>query len=164
MTRLYGRAPRGRRVVAAAPRNYGPNITLLAALGPDGIVARLAVPGAVDRTVLTAFLINELLPRLAPGTAIVWDNWDNLSVHRGEAIGALIAGAGSERVVLPTYSPALNPIESAFSLVKADLRGVGARDPDTLMTAMGVALDRITPAMAQRMIAHCGYRPPPQPL
>lgn len=161
MTRRYGRARRGQRVVAAAPRNHGPNVTLLAALGPAGIVASVAVPGAVDRAVLTAFLTHELLPRLTPGTQIVWDN---LSVHRGAVLGALITAAGSERVFLPTYSPDLNPIESAFSLVKEELRGARARDQDTLMTAMGAALDRITPSMAQRMIAHCGYRPLPQPL
>lgn len=161
LTRRYGRAPRGQRVIAPAPRNHGPNVTLLAALGAEGIVASLAVPGAVDRAVLTAFLTDALLPRLAPGTAIVWDT---LSVHRGEAIGDRITAAGSERVFLPTYSPDLNPIESVFSLVKEELRGVGARDQATLMTAMGAALDRITPSMAQRMIAHCGYRPLPQPL
>ncbi len=161
MTRRYGRAPRGQRVVDRAPRNHDPNVTLLAALGPHGIVASVAVPGAMDRAVLTTFLHQELLPQLAPGTSIVWDN---LSVHSGDAIGDQIAAAGCTRVFLPTYSPDLNPIETVFSVVKEALRGAKARDPDTLMTAMGTALNGITPAMAHRMIHHGGYRPPSQPL
>lgn len=164
MTRRYGRSPRGHRVIDRAPRNHGPNVTLLAALGPQGVVASLAVTGAVNRRVLAALLTRELLPRLPRlpvGTAIVWDT---LSVHRGDAIAALITGAGCKRVFLPTYSPDPNPIETVVSVVKEARRGARARDPDASITAMGIGLNAITPAMAQRMIHPCGYRPPSQPL
>lgn len=52
MTRRYGRARRGQRVVDRVPRNHGSNVTLLAALGTQGGVASLTVTGAVDRPVL----------------------------------------------------------------------------------------------------------------
>ncbi|MDQ3695492.1 MAG: transposase [Chloroflexota bacterium] len=32
MTRRYGRAPRGQRVIGQVPRNHGPNVTLIAAM------------------------------------------------------------------------------------------------------------------------------------
>jgi hypothetical protein len=46
MTRLYGRAPAGERVVGSVPQNYGPNVTVLGALGLQGLHAVLTVDGA----------------------------------------------------------------------------------------------------------------------
>ena len=40
MTRRYGRAPKGERVIGAVPQNYGANVTMLAALGSQGVEAR----------------------------------------------------------------------------------------------------------------------------
>src|SRR4051794_6173542 len=51
MTPRFGRAKRGQRVVGTAPRNHGPNTTVLAAMSPTGMTAALTVEGAVDRKV-----------------------------------------------------------------------------------------------------------------
>jgi hypothetical protein len=48
MTRLYGRAPRGERVVGSVPQNYGSNITILASLGFTGLGAMMTVEGATE--------------------------------------------------------------------------------------------------------------------
>ena len=71
MTPRRARAPRGVRAVGAAPRNHGPNVTLLAALTPDGIGAAMAVEGAVDGAALVAYLRGVLAPTLRPGQVVV---------------------------------------------------------------------------------------------
>jgi hypothetical protein len=48
MTPLYGRAPRGERVVGSVPQNYGSNLTMIAALGVSGLAALMTVEGATD--------------------------------------------------------------------------------------------------------------------
>jgi transposase len=57
----------------------------------------------------------------------------------------------------PAYSPDLNPIEEAFSKVKAHLRKSAARTRGALLEAMGEALSSITPRDAAGWFAHCGY-------
>ena len=54
LTRLYGRAPRGERVLGSAPRNYGPNVTMLGALSCTGLAAVMTVEGATDSDVFRA--------------------------------------------------------------------------------------------------------------
>jgi hypothetical protein len=54
MTRLYGRAPRGERVLGSAPQNYGPNVTLLGALSYTGLEAVMMIEGATDADVFRA--------------------------------------------------------------------------------------------------------------
>jgi hypothetical protein len=46
MPRLDGRAPRGERSVGTSPLHYGANITLLGALGVEGLQAVMTVAGA----------------------------------------------------------------------------------------------------------------------
>jgi transposase len=67
-------------------------------------------------------------------------------------------------VYLPPYSPDLNPIEEAFSKLKALLRRVGARTREALIEAMGQALDAVTANDARGFFEHRGYRPSAQPL
>lgn len=65
---------------------------------------------------------------------------------------------------LPPYSPDLNPIEEAFSKIKALLRRAGARIREALVEALGRALDAVTSRDVRGFFEHCGYRLSPQPL
>jgi uncharacterized protein GlcG (DUF336 family) len=67
-------------------------------------------------------------------------------------------------VILPSYSPDLNPIEEAFSKVKALVRKEGARLSEALIEAIGRALTAVTLEDAAGWFAHAGYRPQDQPL
>jgi transposase len=154
MTRRRARAPCGAPAVGAAPRNHGPNVSLLAALTPDGIGPSLVVAGAVDRPVFEAFVAELLVPRLRPGQVVVWDN---LSVHKGERARALVEAAGCHLRFLPPYSPDFSPIEPAFAALKADLRRAEARTAPALEEAIGAGLAAVTPADARAFFAHCGY-------
>jgi transposase len=60
-------------------------------------------------------------------------------------------------MVLAGYSPGLNPIEEAFSKVKALLRKAAARTREALVEAMGAALSAVTPRDAAGWFTHCGY-------
>ena len=96
-----------------------------------------------------------------PGQVVVMDN---LSAHKGSKIRELIEGSGFELLFLPPYSPDLNPIEEAFAKVKALLRRAGSRTRETLVEAMGWALEAVTARDARGYFEHCGYRLLAQPL
>jgi transposase len=153
-TRLRSRAPRGQRAFGRAPRNHGPNVTLLAVLGPVGIVTSVAIPGAATRPVFDAFVADFLLPALRPGQTVVLDH---RSVHKSGRAQELVAAAGCRLLFLPPYSPDFNPIEPVFAKVKTALRAAAARSPDDLLAATKAALDAVTAADAAGCYADCGY-------
>ncbi len=80
---------------------------------------------------------------------------DKLGAHRTEKVRELIEARGAELVFLPSYSPDLNPIEEAFSKVKAILRKAGARTREALVEAMAEALSAVTPEDAMGWFKHC---------
>jgi transposase len=155
------RAPRGKRAVGSAPRNHGHNVTLLAALGPAGISAAMTVEGAADGAAFTAYVRQVLVPTLRPGQVVVLDN---LSVHKGAPVRALVEAAGCRLLFLPAYSPDFNPIELAFAKLKERLRRAAARAYDALVEAIGEGLAAITGADARAFFAHCGLSLPDQLL
>jgi hypothetical protein len=109
--RRYGRAPAGQRLDQAVPLHGGPNVTLIAALTPDGLGALLSVNGAVNGDVFAAYLDQVLGPNLRPGDVVVLDN---LSVHKVEGLDEIVKKYGARLRYLPPYSPDFNPIELAF--------------------------------------------------
>ena len=108
MTRLYGRAPRGERVVGTVPQNYGANVTMLAALGSHGVEAVMTIDGATDAEVFRVYVEQVLRPTLRPGDIVIMDN---LRAHKAAGICEAIEQAGAQVVYLPPYSPDLSPIE-----------------------------------------------------
>jgi len=152
-TRRSGRAPRGERVLGSVPRNHGPNVSCLMAISPTGVLAPLAVEGAIDSTIFVRWLQDWLLPSLPPGTTIICDN---LSVHRHEAVRPAIEAADCHLRYLPPYSPDFNPIEQVFSMLKARLRAAASRTFETLVPAIGAALDATTPEQLANCYRHCG--------
>src|SRR4029078_12317652 len=119
MLERYARAPRGQRATAEAPRNHGPNVTLIAALALHGPGPALVVEGAVTSEVFLAYVEQVLVPWLPSGPQIILAN---LSVHSHGRIRALIEAAGCTVRFLPAYSPDFSPIETAFAKLKAWLR------------------------------------------
>jgi hypothetical protein len=83
---------------------------------------------------------------------------DNLSSHKGGRVKEIIEGRGCELLYLPPYSPDFNPIEQALSKVKGILRRAEARTRESLIGAMGKALEAVTAQDAQGFFGHCGYR------
>jgi transposase len=154
MTLCYGRTKRGHRVVATAPRNHGPNTTVIAALHPAGIHAAMTVEGAIDRLAFDAFVQQVLVPSLVPGQTVIWDN---LRVYQSATAHALIEAAGCQVCFLPPYSPNFAPIELAFSTLNTFLRRRQAHTRAAFDEAISAGLATITPADAHGWFTHCGY-------
>jgi transposase len=154
MARRYGRAAGGQRVRGAVPHGQWERLTILGGLTLGGLTACLAVEGATDAAVMRAFVKHALVPVLKPGQVVVLDN---LSAHRDARVRRLIEAAGCTLVFLPPYSPDFNPIEQAWSKLKARLRGVGARSVEALHVALAALVDAITSDDARGYFNHCGY-------
>jgi transposase len=156
MTRRYSRAPRGRRAYGTAPGSRGQNRTLITALTLAGIGPGLLLDEAIDRDTFDGYIIHRLAPTLRPGQIVVVDN---LKVHYSDRARAAIEARGAQLWYLPPYSPDLNPIEEAFSKVKAALRPAAPRTLDEHSTAVWAALRTVTPQDAAGWFAHSGYLP-----
>ena len=160
MARLHGRSPRGTRACASAPFGHWTRLTVLGALGAEGIVGAMSVEAATGAAVFHAYLDEALLPELRrskPDAVLVMDN---LSAHKAPQVRALLDASGFGYRYLPAYSPDLSPIEPAWAKVKAELRRVAARTAEALHEACGPALAAITPQDAAGFFRHCGYSRP----
>lgn len=154
MTRLYGRAPRGERVIGSAPQNYGENVTMLGALSATGLEALMTVNGATDSLVFRAYVREVLAPTLRPGDIVIMDN---LSAHKAAGVREAIEACGARVIYLPPYSPDMNPIERCWSKIKTFLRGAKARTREALEAAIKQALATVTESDARAWFANCGY-------
>ena len=140
MTPAYAWAPRGERADASAPRSWE-SVTVIAALGLDGVRAPLMFPGSTNAATFESYIEQVLVPELHEGDVVVFDN---LSAHLGPAVAEAIEGAGARVLPLPPYSPDYTPIEEMFSKVKEFLRRVAARVKGDLYAAIGEALREVT--------------------
>jgi transposase len=154
MTRLRGRAPRGKRLVDKIPHGHWMTTTLIAALGVEGMRCSTVVDGAINREVFEAFVEHVLVPELKPADVVVMDN---LSSHKGGRIRQLIENTGAELRYLPPYSPDLNPIELVFSKIKQLMRTLAHRTKEALWRSMQTVLDAVTTSDAANCFRHAGY-------
>jgi transposase len=154
MTRLYGRAPRGQRVLGSTPQNYGQNITMLASLSATGVEAVMTVEGATDGDVFRTYVGEVLAPTLSKGDIVVLDN---LGAHKVAGVREAIEARGATLIYLPPYSPDLNPIERCWSKIKTALRAAKARTREALEAAIKQALATVTQSDARAWFKHCGY-------
>jgi transposase len=154
LTRLYGRAPRGQRLVDAVPQAHWRTTTLIAAVRCTGLLAPLVFEGATDEAAFRAYVEQALVPALRPGDIVVLDN---LAAHRVPWVARRIRRAGAGVWYLPPDSPEYNPIEKIWAKVKAYLRKAKARTTEALWQAIGAALDTVTPEDCSHSFAHCGY-------
>jgi transposase len=84
---------------------------------------------------------------------------DNLGGHKGASVRAAIEAAGAKLLYLPPYRSDFNPIENAFSKLKALLRTAAARTVEALWSAIGGCLDRFTPSECANYFEAAGYGP-----
>jgi transposase len=149
----HARSVRGNRAFGVIRRNYGSNVTTIAALGVEGVMTSLAFEGATDGASFEVFVRQVLVPELRAGQVVVWDN---LSSHYRESVKQAVTHAGCEVWFLPPYSPDLNPIEECFSKLKTWLRQVGAQSVDDLIAAIGQGFDHVSRLDVQGWFRHSG--------
>ena len=154
MTRRYGRARRGHRLVDAVPHGHWKTTTFVGALRCDGLTAPLAIDGAINGELFVAYVEQVLVPTLKPGDVVIMDN---LRVHKAAGEREAIEAAGAKLLFIPPYSPDLNPIELAFSKLKALLRAKAIRTVDALWNALGDLCDNFSPTECANYFRHDGY-------
>jgi transposase len=158
MARRYGRAPEGERLVDKVPHGHWKTTTLVAALRMDGMHAPMTVDGAMNGDLFVAYVEQVLAPTLSAGDVVILDN---LSAHkRGEARAAVEA-RGATLLFLPPYSPDFNPIEMAFSKLKAKLRKAKERTVEGLRAAIFSALEAFPSQECANFLRHAGYAATP---
>ena len=156
MARKCGRCRRGRRLRAAVPHGHYKTVTLVAGLRLSGLVAQKAFDHAINAASFEQWVEKCLAPTLSQGDIVVMDN---LSSHKGPKVAQLIAAAGAELRYLPPYSPDMNPIEKAYSKLKAFLRKIAQRTVAGLMAALDACIDIFKPADCESYFRACGYEP-----
>lgn len=156
MVRLRGRCRRGERLLAKAPWGHWKTTTFVAGLRRNRLVAPFVLDGPMNGDAFLVYVEKFLIPTLEPGDRVVADN---LSAHKVEGVRKLISDAGAELRFLPAYSPDLNPIEMAFSQLKAHLRKAAERTVPALWNRIGQCIDEITPQTCANYFADAGYAP-----
>lgn len=154
MARTSGRSLRGERCRASIPHGHWKTTTLVAALTTSGIAAPMILDGAMDGDMFIAYVTHVLLKELRPGDVVVMDN---LPAHKVAGVRSSIELAGAKLMYLPAYSPDFNPIEKAFSQIKAFLKKTAARTKEKLDAAIAAAIDVVSPQNAVNYFAACGY-------
>lgn len=154
MARRYGRAPRGERCRAPVPHGPWKTTTFVGALRLEGMTAPMVLDGAMHGAAFLAYVEQVLVPTLTPGDIVIMDN---LPAHKSAAVRHAIEAPGAELRFLPPYSPDFNPIELAFSKLKAFLKKTAARTIDDLWDAIAIGIDTFTPTECQNYFAAAGY-------
>jgi transposase len=154
LTRLYGRAPTGERVIGTVPQNYGETMTMLGAIGLQGVQAVVTVTGATEAEGFRTYVKQLLGPTLAPGDMVVLDT---LSAHKAVGVQQALARRQVRWLFLPPYSPDLSPMEWCLSTLKTALRAAKARTREALEMAIQKAMETITASDARNWFRHCGY-------
>ncbi|MCO5966135.1 IS630-like element ISRm10-1 family transposase [Sinorhizobium meliloti] len=156
MARLRGRALRGERCRAGVPHGHWKTTTFTGALRLTGMTAPFVYDGAMNGNVFLAYVEQVLLPTLQAGDVVVMDN---LPAHKTSGVRDAIERAGAKLMFLPPYSPDFNPIENAFSKLKAMLRDRAERKIDALWDAVGALIPRFTPDECANYFRAAGYDP-----
>jgi transposase len=154
MTRLYGRARRGQRLVAGVPHGHWKTSTFIGALRCDAVTATGVFDGPINGEMFLAFVEQVLVPTLRPGDVVIMDN---LRSHKVAGVREAIEAAGASLLFIPPYSPDLNPIEQAIGKLKTLLRAKAIRTVDALWKALGGVADWFTPEECAKYLRHAGY-------
>lgn len=158
MTRRYGRCRRGQRLKMKVPHGHWKTTTLVVGLRVSGLTAPTVIDGAMNGELFLAYVEQQLVPTLKAGDVVVMDN---LPSHKRAGVREAIETVGARLLYLPPYSPDLNPIELAFSKLKALLRKAGERTVEGLWKLIGRLIDEVKPEECRNFFTHCGYHATP---
>ena len=154
MTRLRGRFRKGERLKSKAPFGHWCTQTLIAGLRSDGLVAPFVVNAPMNRVIFDTYIETQLAPQIGKGDIVILDN---LAAHKSQKAQSILRAKGAWFLFLPPYSPDLNPIEMAFSKLKAHLRKTKARTIDDLWKAIGNICKLFTSEECSNYFHAAGY-------
>jgi len=154
MARRYGRRRRGQHLRGGVPHGHYKAITFVCGLRLRGVVAPKAYDRAVTAETFEAWLDHHLLPTLEEGDIVLLDN---LSVHKSPRVAEILAKKNCTVRYPPPYSPDFNPIEKAYSKLKAILRKLAERTVAGLIAMLEGCADLFKPKECENFFATCGY-------
>ena len=154
MVRLRGRAPRGERLVGYAPHGHWKTITFVGGLRQRGMIAPFVLEGAINGPMFLAYVKQCLVPSLKRGEIVLMDH---LPTHKVAGVAEAIEAAGATLIYLPKCSPDFNPIELAFSKLKAHLRKAAEHTIPRLLRRIGRVVTDFTPQECRNFFRHAGY-------
>ena len=146
MTRLYGRAFGGERVVDYVPDVRFERYSLLSTISANGDMIPIVYSGTLNGELFKQYIAQFVIPKLKPCDILITDC---LSVHKVKGIAEMVEAVGANIVYLPPYSPDLNPIEMVWSEIKADLKKLKAHTFDTICDGIRDAIEAVTPEHAR---------------
>lgn len=130
--------------------NRGSNISVIAAINLDKVLAWYPFDGAVNKERCIEFL-EKLAVQLNEDSVVVMDN---VRFHHSKEVLEVIERAGAKVLFIAPYHPELNAIEEAFSFVKHMLRKFEARTIVDLMDALAEAFGGLTVRHLGAYISH----------
>ena len=154
MTKTSGWAMRGDRLIDHAPAGRWNTQTFIAGLRHDRIDATGIINGPMDKDMFDLYVEGILAPLLRSGDVVILDN---LPAHKSTAARETLKAIGAWFLFLPKYSPDLNPIEMAFSKLKALIRKVAARTYEELWQAVGNVCKIFTDEECYNFFVAAGY-------
>ncbi len=154
MVKTTGWAPCGQRLVDHAPFGHWRTQTFIGALRHDRLDAPWVIDGAMNAEMFKRYIETQLVPTLRAGDVVILDN---LSSHKSPGAAEILGGVGAWFLFLPPYSPDLNPIEMAFSKLKALIRKAAARTYDDLWQAVGKVCDLFSDEECYNFFKAAGY-------
>ena len=138
--------------------------SILPALSLDGILHVEVFDHPINGDNFLSFvegLVERMQPWPLPNSILIMDN---AAIHCVDGVREMVEAHGSHLIYLPAYSPNLNPIEEAFSSIKAwlcanhdyvlgEIEGDNA-DPYGVIWE---AIHSVTPENAYGWFQHCEY-------
>jgi len=123
--RRHGYSLRGKPLVSHELLVRGERISAIAFMSMSGMLDCKTVKHSVNGDMFYDFMQTTVLPHMMtfdgvnPHSILIMDN---CSIHHVDGIVQMVHEVGALIHFLPPYSPDYNPIEEAFSKVKANLR------------------------------------------
>jgi len=154
LVRLRGRAPRGVRLIGRVPLGQWKTVTFVAALRRNRMTAPMVIEGPMNGEMFRAYVEHCLIPTLKRNDIVVADNFAS---HKVSGVREAIEKVGATLRYLPKYSPDLNPIELAYSKLKAFLRKAAQRTVRGLYRTIRAFVPQLRPRECANYFSHAGY-------
>lgn len=154
LTKRTGWAPVGQRLYDHVPFGHWKTQTFIAGLRQDGLTAPWVLDGPMNGRAFECYIETQLAPTLKKGDVVILDN---VAFHKSQKAAQTLKDIGAWFVFLPPYSPDLNPIEMAFSKIKAHLRKACARSYDQVWKSIGNIVKLFKPDECTHFFKAAGY-------
>ncbi len=151
----YGWAPKGKDAKGKHVQCTWKTLTMVGAIGLDGVRGFMTVDSGTSRDVFEAFIEQQLVPNLNPGDIVVMDN---LAAHKGLKVRQMLEKVGASILFTPPYCPEFNPIEKMWAKLKGIIRRADTLTRDSFDFAVASALDSISLHDIRAWTLHAGYQ------